>query len=239
MTSRRRAEALILEGRVKVNGVTVRELGFKVDSKLDVIDVRGRRIARQAPVYLLLNKPRGTVTTLSDPEGRPTVAELLTGVDARVFPVGRLDFNTSGPLLLTNDGELANALGHPSSGVPRVYRVKVSGAVTSEDIARLRAGVDIGDGVAKAVAVNVAARGDRQTTLAITLVEGRYHQIHRMIEALGRRVIRLTRVSFAGLGVEGLRLGQYRHLGAAEIAKLVRLYLRPYRQRRRAKPPLP
>jgi 23S rRNA pseudouridine2605 synthase len=239
VTSRRRAEALILEGRVKVNGVVVRELGYKVDPKLDVVEVRGRRVEREAPVYVLLNKPRGTVTTRSDPEGRPTVVELLAGVEARVFPVGRLDFNTAGPLLLTNDGELAQALAHPSSGVPRVYRVKVSGSVTAEQLELLREGVDIGDGPARASEVLVAGRAPRQTTLVLTLVEGRYHQIHRMIEAIGHTVMRLTRLTFAGLDVDGLRPGQHRYLARSEIATLKRLYLGPYRHRRRSASRLP
>ena len=141
VASRRTAEELIVRGKVRVNGVVVRELGSKADPRRDRIEVDGRRIVRERPVYVLLHKPVRTVTTARDPEGRPTVVGLLRDVAARVFSVGRLDYDTSGALLLTNDGELAQVLAHPSSRVPRVYRVKVGGRISTEALDRLRAGV--------------------------------------------------------------------------------------------------
>jgi len=234
VASRRRAETLIKEGAVRVNGAVVRELGVRVDPTKDRIDVRGQRIVRQRQVYLLLNKPRGTVTTAEDPEGRKTVIDLLKGVQERVFSVGRLDYNTSGALLLTNDGELAQALGHPSSGVPRVYRVKVGGALSVESLESLRKGVNIGDVTVRATEVHIASRTSSSTTVMLTLREGRNHQIHRMMEAVGHRVMKLVRVSFAGLEVEGLKPGEHRHLKGRELGKLKRLYVTPYRASRRA-----
>jgi pseudouridine synthase len=234
LASRRKAETLIKDGVVRVNGVVVRELGLQVDPKKDSIEVRGRRVVRQKRVYIILHKTKGTVTTSSDPEGRPTVLEALKDVTERVFPVGRLDYNTSGVLILTNDGELSQALSHPSSQVPRAYRVKVSGQVSHDQLDQLRHGVDIGDGPARATDVYVAARTPTSTTVMMTIHEGRYHQIHRMIEAIGHRVAKLMRVSFGGLDLEGLRPGEYRRLRGRELGKLKKLYVTPQRKNKRA-----
>ena len=236
VASRRAAEDLIRQGAVRVNGVVVRELGVKVDPGRDRVEVRGRRIARERKVYLLMNKPRRTVTSRKDPEGRKTVLDLLRGVEERVFPVGRLDYNTAGALLLTNDGELSQALSHPSSGVPRTYHVRISGRVALEALRRLMDGVDIGDDrLARATDVFVVGATERQTIIQMTIHEGRNHQIHRMLEAVGHRVSRLTRVEFAGLGVEGLRPGAWRRLSGREVGKLKRRYLKHHRARIRAK----
>lgn len=216
---------------MRVNGTIVRELGLQVDPRKDKIEVRGRRVVRQKSVHILLHKPRGTVTTASDPEGRPTVLDYLKNVTERVFPVGRLDYNTSGVLIVTNDGELSQALSHPSSQVPRAYRVKVSGAVRAEALDQLRRGVEIGDGLAKATDVYVAARTESSTTVMMTIHEGRYHQIHRMVEAIGHRVVKLVRVSFAGLDFEGLKPGEHRRLKGRELGKIKRLYVTPHRRK--------
>lgn len=217
---------------VRVNGVIVSELGHQVDPKKDTIEVRGRRVVRQKPIHILLHKPRGTVTTANDPEGRPTVLDYLKNIDERVFPVGRLDYNTSGVLLVTNDGAFSQALSHPSSQVPRAYRVKVSGSASAEALEQLRLGVEIGDGLARATEVFVAARTESSTTIMMTIHEGRYHQIHRMVEAVGHRVTKLMRTSFAGLDLEGLKPGEHRRLKGRDLGKLKRLYITPHRNRR-------
>jgi pseudouridine synthase len=219
--------------------VVVTELGTRADEAKDRIEVSGRRIVRRRPVYILLNKPRQTVTTLSDPEGRKTVIDVLAGLEDKVFPVGRLDYNTSGALLLTNDGELAQALAHPSAGALRVYSVKVQGQVSDETIERLASGVMLDDGPARPVRVGIAGVTDATTTIQLVLREGRNREVRRMIEAVGHRVGKLTRVSFAGLGIEGLRPGQWRRLTPQELARLKKDFLTPYRRRTRGLTRLP
>jgi 23S rRNA pseudouridine2605 synthase len=226
---------LIRQGVVRVNGKVVRELGVRADPVKDKIEVRGRRLVRQRPVYVLLHKPRGTVTTCDDPEGRKTVMELISGLSQRLFPVGRLDYHTSGVLVLTNDGEMAQALSHPSSGVARVYRVKVTGKVSAEGLEQLRRGVTLTEGKARAYDVVQLGQTDTATTLSLTLKEGRYHQIHRMVEAIGHRVTRLARTSYAGLTVDELPPGQWRRLTSREIYKLKRDVATPHRARQRAR----
>jgi 23S rRNA pseudouridine2605 synthase len=229
VASRRAAEELIRKGRVSVNGRRVTELGAKADPRTDRVEVDGKRVVAEKPVYYLLNKPRETVTTVDDPEGRRTTADILQAVPERVFPVGRLDYNTSGALLVTNDGLLAQALLHPRKGVPKTYMVKIQGTLEIDDLNALRKGIDIGRGQTTGKAELVVLRQERGNTwLAITLTEGKNRQIHRMVEALGYRVLRLSRHSFAGLTVEGLRPGDYRPLTAAELAKIKREYPASY-----------
>lgn len=221
VASRRAAEHMILAGRVRVNGRIVSELGAKADPRHDRVEVDGTRLVQERPVYYLLHKPRGVVTTLHDPEGRPTVAELLTDVPERVFPVGRLDFHTSGALLLTNDGELAHALLHPSQRVPRTYSVKLRGKVENSVVEALRRGVSIGRGeIARPEQVAIASRDAGNTWLTITLTEGKNREVHRMIEAVDHRVSRLARISFAGIDITGLPAGAYRILTNDELRRL-------------------
>lgn len=221
VSSRRAAERMILDGRVRVNGHIVRELGSKADPRRDRVEVDGTRLVQERPVYYLLHKPRGVVTTLHDPEGRPTVAELLTDVPERVFPVGRLDFHTSGALLLTNDGELAHELLHPSRRVPRTYSVKLRGRIENAVVETLRRGVSIGRGeVARPEQVAITSREAGNTWLTITLTEGKNREVHRMIEAVDLRVSRLARVSFAGIDITGLPAGAYRLLTNDELRRL-------------------
>lgn len=226
---------MIQQGKVRVNGVVVTELGAKADSSKDRIDVRGKRVVRQPREYILLNKPRQTVTTRKDPEGRKTVMDLVSGASAAVFPVGRLDFNTTGVLLLTNDGEFAQALSHPSSAVPRTYRVKVQGMVRQQVIERLDKGIVLDDGPARASDVRVISRTGKNSTLQLTLREGRNREVRRMMQAVGHRVMRLARVSFAGIDVDGLALGDWRPLNQRELFRLKRDYVTPYRRRKRSK----
>ncbi len=231
IASRRSAEALIAAGKVRVNGVIVSELGAGADPRKDKIEVDGKRIVLEKPVYYVLHKPRGVVTTLSDPEGRPHLGEMLRKVGERVYPVGRLDFHTSGVLLVTNDGELTEALLHPRKDVPKVYVAKLRGFVTVDDLDKLRNGVVLDDGhKTKKAEVFVLREEDRNTWVQITLHEGKNRQIHRMGEAIGHPVLRLARVSFAGITAEGLRPGESRELDARELEKLKKTYLTPQRR---------
>ncbi len=210
VASRRAGEEMILAGRVRVNGAIVKELGAKADLFEDKIEVDGARLVAEAPRYILLHKPRNVVSTLADPEGRPTVADLLHDVGGRVYPVGRLDFATSGVLLVTNDGEFANALLHPRGGVPKTYVLKVHGNMGDEDVIRWATGVQLDDGITLPADVRILRHEDDKTWLEVTLREGRNQQIRRMGEATGFPVMRLARMSFAGVSSEGIRPGEWR-----------------------------
>lgn len=233
VSSRRAAERLITEGRVRVNGRIVRELGSRANLARDRVEVDGKRLVSERPVYFIMHKPRGVVTTLDDPEGRKSVKDLLRNVSERVFPVGRLDFHTSGALLLTNDGALAQALLHPARAVPKTYNAKMEGEVDARRLELLRNGVTLEDGSKTAPAVvNVLRNEGKSTSLEITISEGKNRQIHRMGEAVGRTVMRLTRLSFAGLTIEGLRAGQMRPLSPIELAELKQKYVHDTRRKR-------
>ena len=220
ITSRRKAEELILQGRVSVNGQPITQLGSKADAERDHIRVDGKLI--QLPtrhICLLLNKPAGYVSTVSDPQRRPTVISLLRGVKARVYPVGRLDFHSSGLVLLTNDGELANFLMSRAAAIPRTYHVKLEGRPDPADLARLTQGIAL-DGRRTAPA-RIRLLGERDKPwYEITLTEGRYHQVRRMFERIGQGVVKLKRVRIAFLTDESLAPGQFRHLTSAEVKRL-------------------
>jgi 23S rRNA pseudouridine2605 synthase len=227
VASRRSAEALIAEGRVTVNGQTVTTLGTKAQAEVDDVRVDGRRIrvATRAR-YLLLNKPRGYVTTRHDPEGRPTVLDLVAGVRDYVYPVGRLDYDTEGLLLLTSDGDLAARLTHPRHEVPRVYEAIVTGVPDDEAIAGLRRGIILDGrrtaeaGVVRAGTVN--AGRVPTTKLVITLREGRNRQVREMCARIGHPVRSLTRVRYGPLTLRGLPRGRWRELAPAEVDALER-----------------
>lgn len=224
VASRRASEQLILEGRVSVNGVVVRELGSKADPSRDEIRVDGRRLRMDVRHrYLLLNKPRGYVTTRRDPEGRPTVLDLLGRDVGYIYPVGRLDYDSEGLLLMTTDGELADRLTHPRHEVPRVYEVIVAGAPDDAALARLRRGLFI-DGRRTAPADvrrgHTVRGGGGTTKLTLTLSEGRNRQVRRMCQAIGHPVRSLTRVAMGPLTLGRLRPGEWRDLTAAEVAAL-------------------
>jgi 23S rRNA pseudouridine2605 synthase len=228
VASRRGAELLITQRRVTVDGRVVSELGARAEPT-SRIEVDGRPIAAEPLVYLVFHKPRNVVSTMSDPEGRPTVAEYLKRVGARVVPVGRLDFHTSGTLLLTNDGDFAAALLHPRHHAAKVYVAKVSGIVTDEDLERWRQPIEIdGRPTRPAEVERLRVEGDK-TWLEIVLHEGKNRQIHRLGEATGFPVMRLARLSFAGIDDEGLRPGHYRHLTETELLRLKREYGVPRR----------
>jgi len=235
VASRRASEDLILAGRVRVNGRIVTELGTKVDPHKDRVEVDGRRLVAEKPVYYVLHKPREMVTTLDDPEGRATIADLLRHVPERVVPVGRLDYHTSGALLCTNDGDMVDALLRPRSGVPKTYAVKFQGHLDVEELDGLRNGVELDDGYRTKNAEAFVLREERNHTwVQITLTEGKNRQVHRMGDAIGHRVMRLARQSFAGIKIDGLRPGEYRELKRDELQKLKKNYLNPYRRAREA-----
>jgi pseudouridine synthase len=217
IASRRHADELIRSGRVRVNGAPG-ELNTVVAAH-DVVEVDGERIARQPLAYLLLHKPAGLVTTASDPHGRPTVLGLVPA-NPRVVPVGRLDQDTTGALLLTNDGALAHRLAHPRYGVPKVYEADVHGSVSRDELARLRSGVELEDGLTAPAEARVLERMRAASRLELTLHEGRKHQVKRMCEAVGHPVRRLHRSGYAGLDLEGLAAGEWRRLTRAEIDSL-------------------
>jgi pseudouridine synthase len=217
VASRRRADELIREGRVRVNGERG-ELNTVVGAR-DVVEVDGNRVERQPLVYVLLNKPTGVVTTASDPQGRPTVVDLVDHA-VRVVPVGRLDADTSGAILLTNDGQLAHRLAHPRYGVPKAYDVDVEGSPSPTVIDTLRKGVELDDGVTAPAEVRIIRRGSRYSRLEITLHEGRNRQIRRMCETVGHPVQSLHRRRYAGLRLVGLAPGEWRELTSDEVAAL-------------------
>ncbi len=225
LTSRRGAEDFLRGGRVTVNGVVRMEPGAQADPASDTITVDGRPLAAREPLaYVLLHKPRGYVTTLRDPEGRPLVVDLLPGGLPRVFPVGRLDYETEGLLLLTNDGELANRLLHPRYEIEREYEAEVDGRVTAADLPRWRRGVTLADGPAVPVNVRLLRPGERTTWLTVVLTEGRNREVRRYCQAMGHRVVRLKRVRFGPLALGRLRPGASRRLTDAEVAGLKRLH---------------
>jgi 23S rRNA pseudouridine2605 synthase len=221
VASRRHAEELISEGRVAVNNVTVRELGTKVEPGRDLVTVDGKLVEpAEERAYFILYKPPGVVTTMEDPQGRPTVAEYVKGVRRRLFPVGRLDFDAEGALLFTDDGELAHALTHPSYEVRRTYLAKVKGTPTPEALARLREGVRLEDGPAKALEAEVFEAADRNTWIRITVGEGRQHLVKRLCAAIGHPLLRLYRPVHGGVGVEGLEPGAIRPLSSDEVERV-------------------
>jgi len=219
--SRRGADALIREGRVTVNGETVSDAGRRVDPSRDAVKLDGRRVLLgDRPFhYYMLHKPAGCVTTLADPEGRPTVRDLLGEVGARLFPVGRLDFNTEGLLLFTDDGELAQRLTHPRHGVAKTYMVKVRGRPDAEALERLRRGVVL-DGRRTGPARVRVVRPGANAWLEVVVHEGRKHQVRRMLESQGHRVVRLRRTRFDGLELGDLPPGRARRLTPSEIDRL-------------------
>jgi pseudouridine synthase len=215
--SRRACELLIEEGRVEVDGKKVRVQGMRVDPVSAVIKVDGMRIAT-APdnVYIVLNKPIGVVSTMSDPEGRPSLQEYVGDRNARLFHVGRLDVDTEGLILLTNDGDLAHALTHPSFEVPKTYRARVEGRLDERALRALRDGVDLEDGRTAPARV----RRVNAHELELTIHEGRKRQVRRMLEAVGHRVVNLRRVAFGPLRLGELGAGRHRRLTAAEVERL-------------------
>ncbi|MFD1427804.1 23S rRNA pseudouridine2605 synthase [Kroppenstedtia sanguinis] len=223
VASRRKSEEWILSGKVRVNGETVTQLGTRVDPERDRIEVEGRLIQSEQKRYFIFYKPRGVITSLSDPEGRPVVVDWFRDVDERVYPVGRLDYDTEGLLLLTNDGELAHGLVHPRHEVDKIYQVTVEGTPAKKSLLRLETGVKLSDGWTAPAKVRMLRREKGQACLEITLHEGRNRQVRRMCEAVGHPVVHLVRVQLAFLTLSGLQPGEHRELSRAEVQGLKEL----------------
>lgn len=220
LASRREAEQWIADGRVTVNRQVAR-LGQRIDPEQDIVTVDGRTIAAaQDKKVLLFYKPNGCVTTARDPQGRPTVMDYFKDVTTRLFPVGRLDYNTEGLLLLTNDGELANALMHPSREVAKTYLVKVRGAIQPQALSRLREGVHLEDGPTAPATVDKVRTAGATSWFELSIHEGRNRQVRRMCETVGYPVVRLKRIRLGELTLKGLKPGQYRSLTPQEIQVL-------------------
>ena len=219
--SRRQAEQLILDNKVKVNGVIVNELGSKVTPE-DKVEVEGKLLSGEAKVYILLNKPKNCVSTLQDDRDRPTVMDYLKDIKERVYPIGRLDFDTTGVLLFTNDGDFANALAHPSHNIDKVYIATVKGVIAIDELKPLEEGVEIDfRKTAPAQLRIIKANVEKDyTVIEIIIHEGRNRQIKKMFEAINIRVMKLNRDKFAGLTAVGVEEGKYRHLTSSEIERL-------------------
>src|ERR1043166_125436 len=225
IASRRHAEELIASGKVSVNGTVITELGAKADADHDHIKVNGRLINplldRQQHVYVLLNKPKGYLTSMSDPEERPLVIDLIPNSLGRLYPVGRLDFNTEGLLLLTNDGELTNLVTSAKNRIPKIYRVKVKGVPSDKAIQSLRRGGEVGEGERTAPAeVRPLRASGNNAWFELKLHEGRNQQVRRMFDAIGHSVVKLTRSQIGPLELGRMRAGEWRHLTAREVAQL-------------------
>lgn len=222
VASRRKADELIQQGRVAVNGEVVTQLGVKINPQKDKVTVDGKPVKPEEKlVYIVLNKPKDCITTVKDEKGRRTVLDLVK-VKQRIFPVGRLDRNTTGVLLLTNDGELAYRLMHPKYKVEKAYKVEIDKPIKPEDLEKLRRGIMLDGRMTEACDVYILPNSDKKE-IGITIHEGRYRQIRRMFERLGYKVRKLHRVSFGGITVSGMKRGEWRYLTEKEIKKLKRL----------------
>ncbi|MDE5540184.1 MAG: rRNA pseudouridine synthase [Bacilli bacterium] len=224
ITSRRKAEELILNGKIRVNGEVIRELGTKVSGD-DIIEVDGVTITKDVPkVYYMLNKPRGVITSVSDEHGRATVLDYID-TNERIYPVGRLDYDTTGLIILTNDGELANILAHPKNKIPKTYIAKVEDLITKDDIDALKKGIIIEGRLVDTSNFKIKKKDfEKNTTLIeITITEGRNHIVKKIFEALKHPVIRLTRIKIAFLDVSELKSGEYRALSIKEVKRLYSL----------------
>ena len=220
-TSRRNAEKLILEKRVSVNGKIVSELGTKVDSK-DIIEIDGKMLEKSNnKVYILLNKPRGVISSAKDEMGRKTVIDLID-TDERIYPIGRLDYDTTGLLLLTNDGELANKLMHPKNNVPKTYLAKVNGLLDKNSIDKLKNGVVVEGKKVDIIDFKIKKRDleKKMTYISLTIIEGRNHIVKNLFKELGFLVEKLTRTNYAFLDIKDLKSGEYRYLTIKEVKKL-------------------
>jgi len=218
--SRTEARSWIGAGRVAVNGKKIQTPDFWVDLDKDRVTLDGRLLEAKRKIHLLLYKPKGYLTTYKDPEGRPTVYDLLPGVDEFIFPVGRLDQNTTGLLIMTNDSALAEFVMNPDSKLPKTYLVKSSLLLTDEQLDRLRRGVELDDGLTRPALVTRVRDSERYTFFEITITEGRYRQVRRMVDALGATVLKLVRVRIGPLAINGLEIGKHRSLTPEEIHEI-------------------
>jgi 23S rRNA pseudouridine2605 synthase len=224
ISSRRAAEKMITEGRVTVNNAVIRQLGTKADIELDEIRLDGKLIFPEtSKVYLMLHKPKGYVTTLHDPEGRPAVSDLLSDVSERVFPVGRLDYDSEGLLLLTNDGNFSQKIQHPRFRVPKTYSVKIEGNLSNKEMKSLSKGILLDDGMFKPENCSVLKTNRKSCWLTVTIIEGRNRVIRRAFESLGHSIARLIRTAIADVSLGNMKAGTFRHLTKHEVQKLLSL----------------
>jgi 23S rRNA pseudouridine2605 synthase len=220
ISSRREAEEMILEGRITVNG-RIAELGMKADPNRDHIKVDRKLLTKREPkVYLMFNKPRNVVTTLKDPEGRPTVKDFLKDIRYRVYPVGRLDYDSEGLLLLTNDGDFANAIMHPSKKIPKTYQVKVKGIPEQKEIDGLKKGIHLEDGLTAPAKVKRLKTTENNSWLEVTIYEGRKRQLRRMFDQVGHSVLKLKRIRIKSIDLGDLKPGGYRYLTPDEVTRI-------------------
>lgn len=220
ITSRRKADELTLRGKVRINGNVMKEPGYNV-AEDDVVEVNGQIVKPDSrKAYIMLNKPKGFITSIDDERNRPTVMELVADVDERLYPIGRLDFNTSGMLLMTNDGDLAYKLAHPKNQIYKTYRAKVSGQISAEKLSKLRNGVDIGGFVTSKAIVDVVKQSDRSAIVEIKIYEGKNRQVRKMFAAVGNKVLDLERIAIGELYLGHLKTGHYRKLTQREIQYL-------------------
>lgn len=219
IASRRVAEQLIKDGKVSVDGKVVTEMGLRLDPDCHCIEFEGRPLTlEEQKIYILLNKPRGYVTTMRDPQGRPIVNSLLKGtVKERVFPVGRLDLDTEGALLLTNDGELAQRVQHPSHEVNKTYEARVAGLPSTRELARLEKGILLEGAMTWPAKIRMLAQSKKDTTIRIVIHEGKKRQVRKMFDAIGHRVLALKRIAYGRLGLGDLEVGKFRFLTPADI----------------------
>ena len=224
IASRRAAEQMILDGRVAVDGKIVTELGVKFDTAINKISVDGKIISySEEKIYILLNKPQNILSSAKDDRGRTTVVDLITDVNERIYPVGRLDYDTEGLILLTNDGELMNALLHPKFQINKTYLAKVTGNVTKDKLELLQKGIQLDDGITAPVIVRVIGKSSTEAKIEITIHEGRNRQVRRMFSAIGCEVNKLKRIKFANLTINDLKIGQYRRLTKLELENLYQM----------------
>ena len=220
IASRRGAEEIILEGRVTING-KVASLGMKADLSKDHIKLDGKLLTKPEPkVYLMINKPKGVITTLAEEEERPTIKDYLRNIRYRVFPVGRLDFDSEGLLLLTNDGDFAHSILHPSKKIPKTYHVKIKGIIEDEKIEKLRRGIRLKDGVTAPAKVKKLRKAEENCWIEITIYEGKKRQVRRMCEQAGHPVLKLKRIKINGIDIGNLRTGELRYLTPDEVKKI-------------------
>jgi len=220
IASRRKADELTLQGKVRINGAVMKEPGYDV-AEDDVVEVNGQVVKHDAKkVYIMLNKPKGFITSVKDEKDRPTVMELVSDIEERLFPIGRLDYNTSGLLLMTNDGDLSFKLAHPKHQIYKTYRARVSGQLSGEKLTRLRNGVDIGGFVTSRAEVSVIKQSERSAIVEIKIFEGKNRQVRKMFAAVGNKVLDLERVAIGELYLGHLKEGHYRKLTRKEIEYL-------------------
>lgn len=219
-SSRRRAEEIIAQGRVTVNGVRVCEQGVQIEPDKDLVEVDGSPIETGSRIYLLLNKPAGYICSMIDPQRRPTVASLVEGLGSRIYPIGRLDFETEGLLLMTNDGDFANLIAHPRYGIRKRYQARVKGRITQEAVTSLKRGVELEDGTTAPAGVKVLAREPETSLIEMEIGEGKKREVRRMCAAVGFPVIHLQRTALSFLNLEGVPPGEYRLLNSQEVQRL-------------------